>query len=130
MKVEILTLCDYAQTYGDRLTIVGAFSTVNAKEFPVNMADISLVAKIVLDEHDNEKHDVTITIKKDGEANPVFGPIAAPLDMSGNKGDVVEANLILKIGRLTIPSQGKYNVIFSFDGNDTITRLSAVAPKQ
>ena len=112
------------------MTIVGAFSTVNAKEFPVNMADISLVAKIVLDEHDNEKHDVTITIKKDGEANPVIGPIAAPLDMSGNKGDVVEANLILKIGRLTIPSQGEYNVIFSFDGNDTITRLSAVAPKQ
>ena len=129
MKVEILTLCDYAQTYGDRLTIVGAFSSINAKAFPVNMPDVTLVVKIVLGEHDNKKHDVAITIKKEGEADPIIGPIATPLDMSGNKGEFVEANLILKIGRLTIPSQGKYNLIFSFDGNETVTHLSAAAPK-
>ncbi len=130
MKVEILTLCDYAQTYGDRLTIVGAFSSLNAKEFPLSMHDVTLVAKIILDEQDNRKHDVTITIKKEGEAEPILGPIPTPLDMSDNKGDFVAANLILKIGHLTIPSQGKYNLIFSFDGNETITRLSAIGPKQ
>ena len=129
MKVEILTLCDYAQTYGDRLTIVGAFSSLNAKEFPLSMHDVTLVAKIVLDEQDNRKHDVTITIKKEGEAEPIIGPISTPLDLSDNKEDFVEANLILKIGRLTIPSQGKYSLILSFDGNETATRLSAIIPK-
>ncbi|WP_455253580.1 DUF6941 family protein [Prevotella melaninogenica] len=129
MKVEILTLCDYAQTYGDRLTIVGAFSSLNAKEFPLSMHDVTLVAKIVLDEQDNRKHDVTIIIKKEGEAEPIIGPISTPLDLSDNKEDFVEANLILKIGRLTIPSQGKYSLIFSFDGNETATRLSAIIPK-
>ena len=129
MKVEILTLCDYAQTYGDRLTIVGAFSSLNAKEFPLSMHDVTLVAKIVLDEQDNRKHDVTITIKKEGEAEPIIGPSSTPLDLSDNKEDFVEANLILKIGRLTIPSQGKYSLIFSFDGNETATRLSAIIPK-
>lgn len=129
MKVEILTLCDYAQTYGDRLTIVGAFSSLNAKEFPLSMHDVTLVAKIVLDKQDNRKHDVTITIKKEGEAEPIIGPISTPLDLSDNKEDFVEANLILKIGCLTIPSQGKYSLIFSFDGNETGTRLSAIIPK-
>ena len=129
MKVEILTLCDYAQTYGDRLTIVGAFSSLNAKEFPLSMHDVTLVAKIVLDKQDNRKHDVTITIKKEGEAEPIIGPISTPLDLSDNKEDFVEANLILKIGRLAIPSQGKYSLIFSFDGNETATRLSAIIPK-
>lgn len=129
MKVEILTLCDYAQTYGDRLTIVGAFSSLNAKEFPLSMHDVTLVAKIVLDKQDNRKHDVTITIKKEGEAEPIVGPISTPLDLSDNKEDFVEANLILKIGCLTIPSQGKYSLIFSFDGNETGTRLSAIIPK-
>jgi len=129
MKVEIFSLCDYAQTYGDRLTIVGAFSSVNAKGFPVNMTDVSLVAKIVLDEYDNKKHNVAITIKKDGEPEPIVGPIATPLDLSDNKSDFVVANLIIKIGRLTIPSEGNYSLIFSFDGNETITRLSAIVPK-
>lgn len=130
MKVEILTLCDYAQTYEDKLTMVGAFSFIKAKQFPFTKSDVTLVAKIVLDNNDNGKHDVAITIRKEGETDPIIGPIAAPLDMSGNKEDFVEANLILKIERLTIPSQGKYSLTFSFDGNDTITHLSAVIPKQ
>ena len=106
MKVEILTLCDFAQTYRDRLTIVGAFSSINAQKFPVDIA-----------------------IKKDGEAEPVFGPVAAPLDLSDNKEDFLEANLIIKIGHLTIPSQGKYHLVFSFDGNETTTPLSVAEQK-
>ena len=129
MKVEILTLCDFAQTYRDRLTIVGAFSSINAQKFPVDMTDVSFVAKIALENPDNRKHDVELTIKKDGEAEPVFGPVAAPLDLTDNKEDFLEANLIIKIGHLTIPSQGKYHLVFSFDGNETTTPLSVAEQK-
>lgn len=71
MKVEILTLCDYAQAYGDRLTIVGAFSTINAEKFPINMSDVTLVVKIVLDENDNKKHDISVLIKKESDSEPI-----------------------------------------------------------
>lgn len=130
MKVEILTLCDYAQAYGDRLTIVGAFSTINAEKFPINMSDVTLVVKIVLDENDNKKHDISVLIKKESDSEPIVGPISTPLDMSESKGNFITANLILKIGHLTIPSQGKYDIVFSFDGTDTVSQISAIVPKQ
>ena len=111
------------------MTIVGAFSSINAQKFPLDMTDVSFVAKIAMENPGNRKHDVEITIKKDGEAEPVFGPVSAPLDLSDNKEDFLEANLIIKIGHLTIPSQGQYHLVFSFDGNETTTPLSVAEQK-
>ena len=75
MKVEILTLCDFAQTYRDRLTIVGAFSSINAQKFPVDITDVSFVAKIALEKPENRKHDVEIAIKKDEKQNLYSDPL-------------------------------------------------------
>ena len=46
MNIEIFTLCDYAQSNNNKLTIVGTFDSFNAEKFPFTHPFFSIVARI------------------------------------------------------------------------------------
>ena len=46
MEIEIFTLCDFAQDNQSKLTIVGTFDSINAKQFPTQHPACSIACRL------------------------------------------------------------------------------------
>jgi hypothetical protein len=69
MKVEILTLCDFAQAEPTgKMNILGSFDRILAKETPINRAVFAVAARIRFEAHEEGLKTVSLSfIDSDGQ---------------------------------------------------------------
>ncbi|WP_304224395.1 hypothetical protein [Gracilinema caldarium] len=90
MKVELYTLCDFAQENNGKLTIVGTFDTIVAKVFPMTHQSFALAVRLRFDIWELGLHSFKIEAR-DLDGNSYVQPVEGTLTIRdvGNASSVV-----------------------------------------
>lgn len=108
MNIEIFTVCDSAQTYGDRLVIMGAYNNLTVASLPYIIPSLAIVGKIGFDKGERGKYDFKVRLVQERGGKDVLSLPVSTIDVSQTKGDNAYFNLIMNIGNLVIKEAGDY----------------------
>jgi hypothetical protein len=116
MKVELFALCDFAADYAGKLTVVGVFDSIYARQMPAVHAHCCLAVKLRFEKIEEGAKKLRLSVADD-DGRAVLPPIelainvAMPPDAPSNAIQVV-AN----IGGMKIDSFGEYSIDLALDG--------------
>lgn len=125
MKSEIFTLCDNANEYDGKLVIVGAFNRLKSKDYPKTYSNITTVSRVVVENKEKGKHEVSISIRKEGEDINLIGPFVGYVDNSSMDSEKGNINIILNMSNIEIPSKGTYLVLLKIGDFEQIAEFIA-----
>ena len=110
MKIDILTFCDNAQEYNNKLVIVGTFNSIAAPQFPAIHKELAIAIRVIWDSNDIGDHHISISIKKESEDVYLVNPTEIGVfTIKGLEGDGIHVNnIIVRLNNLYLPSEGKY----------------------
>ena len=116
MKIELFTVSDFAADYAGKLSVVGIFDTLSAKQTPVVHHQWSVAAKIRFEKIEEGQKRVRFSISDaDGRSvlPPIEMPIAATVPADSPSATV---NLVMNIGGIKFDHFGEYSVDLALDG--------------
>ncbi|MDR2029152.1 MAG: hypothetical protein LBP93_06410 [Treponema sp.] len=117
MKTEIFTFCDFAQENGGKLTVVGTFDTIIAKNFPCVHPLLSVVIRIRFDIWEFASHSFRIEARDlDGELN--IEPITGYVEVKGGGNATAVSHLVFTISNLHFSSSGVVNFVLYVDDKE------------
>lgn len=111
MKIQMFVIADYASVdlATGKLNILGAFTRITAKQFPVIHNRLAVAIKLAADsplETTRPRNFRLVLTDADGqELVQVSGAVGIPRDENGNRQD---ANVILELNALEFPHPGVY----------------------
>jgi hypothetical protein len=116
MKVDVFTLCDFAQTDRQKMTIVGAFSVVYSRQAPVVHPLCSLAIKMRFERIEEGEKRIRISII-DSDGKPILPTLEAQLNIHFKPDDsVAMSHIALLIQQIKLPSFGEYSIDLAVDG--------------
>ncbi len=109
MNVQLAALCDSAADYGGKLSLLGAFDTLGAKEFPVMHPHCALVVRIVFEQPDAGSRTLMIRCL-DPEGKDCLPQIQPAMDITFPSAFVpfVSRNLVINLQNLRFERPGVY----------------------
>lgn len=116
MKVELFALCDFAADYGGKLSVVGIFDSIFARQMPAVHPHCCLAVKLRFEKIEEGAKKLRLSVSDD-DGKPVLPPIeigitvAMPPDAHTNAIQVV-AN----IGGMKVDAFGEYSIDLAIDG--------------
>jgi hypothetical protein len=117
MKIELFTFCDFAQENGGKLTIVGTFDTIIARNFPCVHPQLSVVIRVRFDLWEFTRHNFRIeTQDLDGGIN--METITGTLDVKGVGNATAVSHLVFTITNLHFKAGGVVNFILYIDDKE------------
>ena len=117
MEIEIFTLCDFAQDNNSKLTIVGTFDSINARQFPVQHPACAVACRLRFADKEAGEHDFKLRmIDSTGKESiqPIQGNINIP---QAPNGQVVSINLVVNFNQLQFAKPGRYSFELYIDGD-------------
>lgn len=116
MKVELFALCDFAADYGGKLTVVGVFDSIYARQMPAVHAHCCLAVKLRFEKIEEGAKKLRLSIADDDGK-----PVLPPIELSINVGMPSEARtnaiqVVANIGGMKIDSFGEYSIDLALDG--------------
>ena len=117
MEIEIFTLCDFAQDNNSKLTIVGTFDSINAKQFPVQHPACAIACRLRFAVKEAGQHDFKLRmIDAAGKESiqPIEGNINIP---AAPNGQIVSINLVVNFNQLQFTQPGRYSFELYIDGD-------------
>jgi hypothetical protein len=120
MHVDIFTLCDFAQESGGKLTVVGAFDTVFARQFPAMHPYMCLAMRLRFYIHEEGTHPIRIEFAGPNGAevvNPIEGELSV-LDFAGSSRVV---HSVFNFVSTPIEREGTIGITLSVDGREALT---------
>lgn len=117
MKVELLTLCDYAVAVpGGKLTIVGTFDRLFATQFPFQQPPFYLVGKFRFDASEVGEKRLRFSVSDpDGREIGALPELKVPVRMREDE-YTTAMQVVLRINGLPLAQEGEHSVIFAVDG--------------
>ena len=118
MKIDIMTLCDYAQYSNGKLTIVGTLNQINGTNLPAR-CDMYFVARLSFEPNEQLSNDVVLNIEHEGDHKKLVENhiLLAKKDFkpyeNGRRGVL---NLMLNLSAFVFPDAGSY--MFSLSVGD------------
>jgi hypothetical protein len=117
MEIEIFALCDAAADYQGRLSILGVFDSIVAKNVPAVHPHCSVALRLRLTKIEEGKHTLTLHIV-DNDGNMMIPPLNGEfsLQLSGNERQGA-INLVLNLQGLSFNNYGEYAVNLAIDNH-------------
>jgi len=109
MEIEIFTLCDFAQDNNSKLTIVGTFDSIYAKQFPVIHPSCAVACRLRFAVKEAGDHDLKLRmIDSNGKEciTPIQGNINIPVPANGQ---MATLNLVFNFNQLQFITAGRYS---------------------
>lgn len=120
MKIEIFTLCDFAQENSGKLTIVGTFDTIVAREFPCSHPSVYIVVRLRFDLWEFGKHTFRIEARDlDGEALTV--PVSGGMEVRGVGNATAVSHIIFNVSNIRFRASGMASFTLFLDEVETAT---------
>ncbi|MDR2865567.1 MAG: hypothetical protein LBV68_08165 [Spirochaetaceae bacterium] len=117
MTAEMFTFCDFAQENNGKLTIVGTFDTILAKDFPCVHPQLALVIRIRFNISEFSPHAFKIEARDlDGEV--CMEPIAGTIDVRGIGNATSVSHLVFNIASFRFNNAGVINFILYIDDRE------------
>lgn len=116
MKVEILTLCDFAQAEPTgKMNIVGTFDRIIAKEAPINRAVFAVAARIRFEAHEEGAKTISLSfIDSDGQRVVPLLRAQFSLKVPPNE-STATLNYVMVIPQIKFARFGDYQIDLAFD---------------
>jgi hypothetical protein len=117
MRIELFTFCDFAQENSGKLTVVGTFDTIIARNFPCQHPQLSVVIRIRFDLWEFANHRFRIETRDlDGEIN--ISPIIGSIEVKGVGNATAVSHLVFTISHLRFKNSGVVNFILYIDDKE------------
>jgi hypothetical protein len=117
MKTELFTFCDFAQESGGKLTVVGTFDTIIARNFPCVHPQLSLVIRLRFDLWEFSRHSFRIETRDlDGEMN--MEAIGGNIEVRGVGNATAVSHLVFTIANIRFKSSGVVNFVLYIDDKE------------
>lgn len=109
MEIEIFTLSDFAQDNNSKLTIVGTFDSIHAKQFPVQHPACAVACRLRFSAKETGAHDFKLRlINSAGKEiiQPIQGSISVVPPSNGQYSTV---NVVINFNQLQFEKPGRYS---------------------
>ena len=116
MEIQVATLCDSAVEYGGKLSMLGAFDTIVARELPAIHPQCAVVLRILFRKEEEGTHLLRVNFV-DEDGHSIVPPIEGGVQV-GSMGDFFFStqNLVLNLQQLRFERTGLYSVDVTIDG--------------
>lgn len=115
MNFQIATLCDAATDYGGKLSLLGTFDTIMARQLPAKHPQCSVALRIVFDRSDEGAHRLRIDLV-DADGKSVMPAIDIPFEVKLPSDALhLARNFIINIQQLKFDQAGHYAVAIAVD---------------
>ena len=109
MEIEIFTLCDFAQDNNSKLTVVGTFDSINARQFPFVHGNFSVACRLRFSEKEIGIHDMQLRFI-DGKGEGLIKPIEAQINIPAPQNSQYSAvNLVFNFNQVKFDKPGRYS---------------------
>lgn len=118
MEVEIFTLCEYAHTYeGNKLTIVGTFDGIQARQFPVQHPSCSLAVKLRFADSEAGQHTLALRMVNE-QGTSVFPDLEGNIDVGRPNvpGQHAAVAMAIHLNQIPFEKAGRYSFELHIDG--------------
>ncbi len=109
MEIEIFTLADFAQDNHSKLTIVGTFDSIHAKQFPCVHPSCTVATRLRFSAKEAGDHAFRLRlIDTDGKEliKPIEGNINIPVPANGL---VATINVVMNFAQMKFDKPGRYS---------------------
>jgi hypothetical protein len=116
MHLQIAALCDAAADYGGKLSLLGTFDTIVARQWPAAHPQCSVAIRLVCDRGAEGPHILRVDlVNADGKS--IMPPLEIPFEIA-LPADALHAarNFVLNIQQLKFQEPGHYAVAVALDG--------------
>ncbi|MBL8968234.1 MAG: hypothetical protein JNG85_14605 [Spirochaetaceae bacterium] len=117
MTLELFALCDFAQEEGGKLTVLGLFDTLCAREFPANHALCCVAARLRFSVYELGNHDLRFSIR-DADGRELIPPFEGSITVDGIGIDSAASNIALRLTNIPLPGEGRWRASLAVDGNE------------
>jgi hypothetical protein len=109
MEVEIFTLCDFAQDNNSKLTIVGTFDSIHAKQFPVQHPACAVACRMRFANKEAGEHSFRLRLIN-AEGKETIQPVEGNLNIGSNSGgQPVTINIVINFNQLQFEKPERYS---------------------
>lgn len=117
MEIEIFTLADFAQDNNSKLTIVGTFDSINAKQFPVQHPACTIACRLRFASKEAGPHDFKLRLI-DAGGKEIIKPIEGNINIGvPPNGQFASVNLVVNFNQLKFETAGRYSFELYIDGD-------------
>jgi hypothetical protein len=115
MKVELLTLSDFAADYSGKLSIVGVFDTIYARQLPAVHPQCSVAAKLRFDSDEEGQRKLRLAVADD-DGKLILPPMEIPIQVKISPGTQTQTiQVVANISGLKIEAYGEYSIDLALD---------------
>lgn len=117
MEIEIFTLSDFAQDNNSKLTIVGTFDSIQAKQFPVVHPACSVATRLRFSSKEAGNHDFRLRLI-DSDDNELIQPIEGNINIppADKNRNLTSINVVANFNQLKFEKPGRYSFELYIDG--------------
>mgnify|MGYP001347472791 CR=1 FL=1 len=109
METEIFTLADFAQDNNSKLTIVGTFDSIHAKQFPVQHPSCSIACRLRFSEKESGEHDFKLRLVNAG-GKEIIQPVTGKINITTSPGvQFTSINIVINFNQLRFEEAGRYS---------------------
>ena len=120
MDLLVLLVADYANmTKEGKLNVMGIFTSINVRKFPVGLPEMYLIAKLSASPAEyGTTRNLTVKLLNDDATVEIMSWSQAREIPRGTGGRRVEMNQVLRLTDLVFPSAGTYQFSFLVDNDE------------
>lgn len=109
MEIEIFTLADFAQDNNSKLTIVGTFDAIHAKQFPVQHPACAIACRLRFSVKEQGSHDFRLRLI-DTSGKEIIQPIEGTINIGEPpNGQFSSINIVVNFNQLKFDTAGRYS---------------------
>lgn len=117
MEIEIFTLSDFAQDNHSKLTIVGTFDAIHAKQFPVLHPACTISCRLRFGVKETGSHDFKLRLI-DAAGIETIQPIEGNINIGAPpNGQFNTINIVINFNQLKFETPGRYSFELYIDGD-------------
>jgi hypothetical protein len=117
MEIEIFTLSDFAQDNNSKLTIVGTFDSIQAKQFPVQHPACTVACRLRFAAKEVGSHDFKLRLI-DATGKEVIKSIEGDINIgTPANGQFASINIVVNFNQLQFEKPGRFSFELYIDGD-------------
>jgi hypothetical protein len=116
MKIELLALADFAADYGGKLSVVGIFDTIFARQMPAVHPHCCLAVKLRFEKFETGQKRVRLSIA-DADGKLIFPAMEVPINVvMPPDAQTNTIQVVANIAAMKFESFGEYSIDLALDG--------------
>jgi hypothetical protein len=117
MEIEIFTLADFAQDNNSKLTVVGTFDSIHARQFPVQHPACTVACRLRFASKEAGSHDFKLRLI-DATGKETIKPVEGNINISSTEnGQPVTINIVVNFNQLQFEKPGRYSFELYLDND-------------